>query len=102
MLHEKAKGITGTGYLLGTKRQHRILDLNIFLEYREAFRGLLARRRSLKALYNAECNPKNKHFLKFAIYSVCVRSVQICRQKLQSKMLLRSTHPVVTRYIKGK
>jgi hypothetical protein len=33
MVQEKAKGITGAGYLLGTKRQHRILGINIFLEY---------------------------------------------------------------------
>jgi len=29
--------------------KRRILDLNIFLEYWEAFHGLLARRRNLKA-----------------------------------------------------
>jgi hypothetical protein len=42
------------------------------------------------------------YLLKFKIGSVCVRSVQTCRQTLQSKMLLRSTRPVVTRYIKRK
>ena len=31
MLHEKAKGIRGAGYLLGKKRQHRILDRKHFL-----------------------------------------------------------------------
>jgi hypothetical protein len=33
MPQETIEGITGAGYLLGTKRQYRILELNIFLEY---------------------------------------------------------------------